>query len=222
MSLQSELASYFADVAATMPASRRATIENAGRALRESGIFDRALKQGDFAPDFELPASSGESVALASLLRTGPAIVSFNRGGWCPFCNLELRAYQKAFAEIRQAGGNLLAIMPQTTERSRAMAEKMGLSYLVLSDRGCRVAERFGIAFELPDAMRQLYRELDHPLPDHNGTDDWKLPIPATYIVGTDGRIVLADVDTHVQHRLEPLDAIEAVRNLTRSRNEAA
>ena len=222
MSLHSELVSYFNDFAATMPAARLATIQEAGRALETSGIVERALKEGDTAPDFALPAANGRTVSFAEVLRRGPAVVSFNRGGWCPFCSLELRAYQKAHPEIAAAGASLLAILPQTVEHSRAMAERMSLTYPVLSDKGCRLAEKFGVAFELPTAIREIYRESGAVLPDYNASADWRLPIPATYIVASDGRIVLADVDVHVEHRLEPLEAIEAVRQLAGARTSAA
>lgn len=222
MSLQSELTAYFNDVAATMPASRLETIQSTSRALSESGITERALKKGDIAPDFELPAANGTAVSLAKVLRAGPVVLSFNRGGWCPFCSLELRAYQKAFPEITAAGGTLLAILPQTVEQSRLMVDRMGLTYPVLSDRGCRLADRFGVAFELPEALQQMYRDSGLDLPEYNGTPEWRLPLPATYIVGTDGRIALADVETQIQNRLEPLEAIEAVRTLACSRDAAA
>ena len=172
------------------------------------------LSVGDRAPDFTLPAANGESVSLSERLKEGPVIISFYRGSWCPYCNLELRAYQELLPEIEGAGGSLVAISPQTPDNSLSMAEKNELEFDVLSDVGSKVSESFGVAFKLPQELIDIYTELGGKLPEFNGTDDWTLPVPGTFVVAPDGTIALAYVDTDYQKRLEPSEALAVLRSV--------
>ncbi len=166
------------------------------------------------APNFTLPNATGQLVTLADILRRGPVILNFYRGGWCPYCNLELRAYQQALPQIKAAGAELLAISPQDPDASLSTAEKNELAFEVLSDEGSKIANNYGIAFKLPDALQRLYTDLNHALPDANGTPDWQLPIPATFVIDQNQRIVLAYIDVDYRNRLEPEEAIATVQKL--------
>ena len=212
MSLQKELDAFFAESRAKMPVEAAARVQKTNDDLRASGLVDRALKAGDSAPEFALPNAVGHRVALSALLAAGPVVVSFYRGGWCPYCNLELRAYQRALPEIRALGASLVAISPQTPDSSLGTAERNALEFEVLSDHGSAVARSFGIAFELPDVLKPLYAK--HALSDVNGTDDWRLPVPATYVIARDRRIALAHIDPDYRVRLEPAEALAALRTL--------
>jgi peroxiredoxin len=183
--------------------------------VRNSGIAERALTVGDLAPAFTLPNAQGRPIALTELLRRGPVIICFYRSIWCPYCNLELRAYQRVLPEIRAGGGEFIAISPQTPDNSLATAEKSTLAFEVLSDRGNRVAEEFGIAYETPEIVRQVTAMFGADIVAINGADDGRLPISATYLVDTQRRIVLAHVDPDFRVRLEPEDALAALRRLT-------
>ena len=184
--------------------------------LAASGILERGLKAGDRAPDFRLPNVHGSIVRLNDLLATGAAVLSFYRGGWCPYCNLALRALQKALPEITSLGAQLVAISPQTPDESLSTAEKNELAFFVLSDVGSETAKAFGIAFDLAEELRPIYARFGHALPAKNGDESWVLPIPATYVVDTDGTISLAFRDLDYRNRLEPAEIIAALRAISK------
>jgi peroxiredoxin len=212
MSLKAELDAFRADFMARVPAGLREAMERADMELAASGILERSLKAGDKAPDFRLPDARGGFVRLNDLLAKGPIVLSFYRGGWCPYCNLELRALQKALPEIAQFGAQLVAISPQTPDESLSTAEKNKLAFCVLSDVGSVAAKSFGIAFDLAEELRSIYARFGHALPDKNGDESWTLPIPATYIIDSDGTIALAFLDVDYRNRLEPAEIMAALR----------
>lgn len=215
MSLTSELAAFRAKFMDATPPEIRDAMSRADIELAASGIIERALKAGDVAPDFELPGVDGRVTRLSTQLRDGPVVVSFYRGGWRPYCNLELRALQSVLPQVRALGARLVAISPQTPDESLSTVEKNALGYPVLSDVRSDTARSFGIAFDLAEELRPIYARLGHALPDRNGDDSWVLPIPATYVIGKGGRIALAYVDTNYRNRLEPTDIVQALQNLS-------
>lgn len=208
-SLTADLAALRAHHAAHMPAGIAAAMAQADAALASSDLVGRAIGAGGLAPDFTLPDAEGHPVTLSRALRDGPVVVSFYRGGWCPYCNLELRAYQALQAEMRAAGVRLIAVSPQTPDATTATVEGNALAFDVVSDVGSHVSRAFGIAFDLADELRPLYARLGHPLPDQNG-EGWALPVPATFVIAPSGEIVLAFIDTDYRRRLEPREAMAA------------
>lgn len=215
MTLTAELQAFRSEFMTRVPTEIRAAMERADSALLASGITDRALKIGDIAPDFELPGADGQPVSLKSLVQKGPVVISFYRGGWCPYCNLELRALQAALPQIADLGATLVAVSPQTPDQSLTTAEKNELAFPVLSDHGSRVAHAFGVAFDLAEELRPIYTQFNHALPVVNGSDEWTLPIPATYVIGQDGVIAFSFVDTDYRKRLEPSAILASLANLT-------
>lgn len=183
-------------------------------ALRVAGVAGRALAAGDAMPDFELPDARGRTVRSADLLAGGPLIVTFYRGGWCPYCNLELRTYQAKIGRIRQAGAAVVAISPELPDRGLDTAAKNGLDFDVLSDPGNGVARRFGLVFRLSDELVEIYRRNGNDLERHNGDGSWELPVPGTFLVDRTGRIALADVDPDYSRRLDPAEVLEALEKL--------
>ena len=222
MSLKADLDSFRSEFMAKVPAKIREAMAKADMELAASGIAQRAIKAGDRAPDFRLPDARGGHVRLRDLLAKGPVVVCFYRGGWCPYCNLELHALQNALPEIQQLGAQLVAISPQTPDESLSTAEKNELTFAVLSDAGSATAKAYGIAFDLADELRPIYARFGHALPDKNGDDSWVLPIPATYVVDTNGVIVLAFVDVNYRNRLEPAEIVAALEALRKERSLAA
>ena len=184
-------------------------------------LVARALKAGDMFPGPTLSDQLGRPTELAQLLADGPMVVTFYRGGWCPYCNLELRAYQKALTEIQALGARLVAVTPETPDNALSTAEKNDLAFTVLSDdQGC-LADALGIRFELSEAVKAYFIKAGHDLPARNGDDTWSLPMPATYVVEKGGRIALASVDPDYRKRLEPSEAIATLKALYR-RQQAA
>jgi peroxiredoxin len=216
MSLTAELQAFRSEFMGKAPPQIRDAMTRADLALAASGIVDSALKAGAPVADFSLPDASNRPVRLSALLSKGPVVLSFYRGGWCPYCNLELRALQMALPDFERLGASLVAISPQTPDESLSTAEKNALSFTVLSDTDSKVAQAFGVAFDLGEELRPIYTRFGHALPDKNGDDSWRLPIPATYVIGSDGIIALASVDIDYRNRLEPADIIATLTALSR------
>lgn len=212
MSLQSELNQFKASWLERVGSETARLVDDDNAALQS--VADRALKAGASFPAMTLVNQTGGATDLAKLMSEAPLVVTFYRGGWCPYCNLELRAYQKALPEIAALGGRLVAISPETPDNTLSTAEKNALAFDVLSDAKGRLADALGIRFELSPAIRALYQKFGHDLPVRNADDKWSLPMPASYVVAKGGRIVLANVDPDYRKRLDPVMAIEALAKL--------
>jgi peroxiredoxin len=219
MTLKADLDAFRSGFMTKVPPEIREAMTRADLELAASGITQHAIKAGNRAPDFRLPDARGGHVQLRDLLAKGPVVLSFYRGGWCPYCNLELHALQQALPEIEQLGAQLVAISPQTPDESLSTAEKNELAFAVLSDAGSATAKAYGIAFDLAEELRPIYTRFNHALPDKNGDESWVLPIPATYVVDTTGVIVLAFVDVDYRNRLEPAEIVAALESLRKERS---
>ncbi|MEO9594268.1 peroxiredoxin-like family protein [Rhodopirellula bahusiensis] len=176
----------------------------------------KATAVGEDAPEFELPNAKGETVSLASLLERGPVVVTFYRGSWCPYCNLQLRAMQQRLPEIQNLGAELVAISPQVPDESLSQTERDELEFVVLSDQGARVAEQYGVSWQVPDVL------LDHMVKDRgleltkiNNGNGSVLPIPATFVLSNDGVVVWQYVNVDYRTRAEPDDIIAALQQLS-------
>ena len=222
MTLKAELDAFRSEFMSNAPPQVREAMTSADMELAASGISRRAVKAGNRVPEFRLPDARGGQVRLRELLAKGPVVVSFYRGGWCPYCNLELRALQNALPAIKLLGAELVAISPQSPDESLSTAEKNALAFPVLSDDGSATAKAYGIAFPLAEELRPIYKRFGHALPDKNGDDSWVLPIPATYVIETTGTVVLAFVDVDYRNRLEPAEIISALGCLYKERNSSS
>ena len=218
MTLQARLDAFKADIRAgkppySVPAAVIATMDRATNELIASGAAGRALKAGDQAPAFALPSQDGTLVDSRDLLARGPLVVSFYRGVWCPYCNMELQALQAALPEFRAAGANLIAISPQTRVNSRKSVRQNELDFPILSDSGNTVAALFGLRFRMPDDLIALYRDvLRNDLPAVNGDESWTLPMPGRFVIGPDRIIRYAEVNPDYTRRPEPSDVLPAIR----------
>lgn len=193
----------------------RATAE-----LIASGQALNARKAGDKVPEFTLKDPDGHSVSLAELLAKGPLVVSFYRGVWCPYCNLELQALQAASPEIEARGARVVAISPQTAPNSRRSQRDNKLTFPILSDEKSRVAAAFGLRFSLPDYLVELYKGFKNDLPAFNDDPAWVLPMPARYVIGTDSIIAYAEVNPDYTQRPDPselLPVLDKLRMITAS-----
>ena len=218
MTLKQDIDALIAQAASRIPADLQKELQASIDEVKRSGIEARALKAGDLAPAFTLPNAHGAPRALTDLVRRGPVILSFYRGVWCPYCNLELRAYQQILGEIRAAGGDLVAVSPQTPDNSQASIGNNALEFEVLSDVGAEVAAAFRLAYPVPAAVRRTTATFGVDIDQVNGAPDSRLPISATYVIGQDRRIALASVDADFRLRLEPTEALAALRALAGAR----
>ncbi|MGK7891500.1 MAG: peroxiredoxin-like family protein [Leptolyngbyaceae cyanobacterium] len=204
MSLTQDLANLLESNRAKLPADVAATMAQATADLANSGIVDRSLKLGDKLPAIALPNATGQTVELQTLLATGPVVMTFYRGGWCPYCNLELRAYQQMLPEIKAQGATLVAITPETPDSSLSTREKNELEFEVLSDVGNQVARQLGLVFTLPESLRPIYDSFGIDVVAHNGDQTFELPLAATYVINTDGTVVHAFVEADYTKREAP------------------
>ena len=214
MSLTQSLIHLRAGLRADQSPTQKAVMDRATAALESSGLVNQSLKVNELAPNFMLPNHLGQIIELQSLLRIGPVVLSFYRGAWCPYCNLELHALQKIVPQLQQLGTTLVAISPQIPDHSLSTSEKNGLTFEVLSDVGNQVAHQYGLVFTLPDALRPIYQDFGIDIPAHNGSNSFELPIPATYIIAPDRRVVRSFVDPDYTKRLDPEDILNALTQL--------
>src|SRR5690348_3787693 len=174
--LQQQLDELVAQGRSQLPAERLQQLLSTIERLITSGAAQQALKNGVQVPDFTLPDAIGNTVTLSHLLKQGPVIIAFYRGEWCPYCNLQLHAYQQVLPQIQALGAFLVAISPQAPDHSLSMAEKQALTFTVLSDVGNQVARQFGLTFTIDKAVREAHKQVGANLPAYNGDDSWELP----------------------------------------------
>ena len=162
--------------------------------------------------------SDGKPVSSRELLAKGPLVVSFYRGVWCPYCNMELQALQAALPEIAARGASLVAISPQTAANSRKSQRDNKLGFPILSDAKSEVANAFGIRFALQDYLIELYKSFKNDLPAFNDDPAWVLPMPARYVIGTDGIIAYAEVNPDYTQRPDPSELLPVLDRLKASK----
>ncbi|NDI36797.1 peroxiredoxin-like family protein [Chengkuizengella sediminis] len=192
-------------------------LEQVFQSIKELDESDhpKGLKVGDIAPDFTLKNAVGEEVHLYEELNKGPVILSFYRGEWCPYCNLEVRAYQQKINEITELGAQLFAISPEEPNYSLTLKEKHDLSFQVLSDIGSKISVDYKLTFQLPDYLKEVYKNVfQYDLVKRNNDVSWTLPIPATYIINSNKKIVAGFASAEYYKRMEPSEAIETLKKL--------
>jgi peroxiredoxin len=219
MSLQAKLDAFKADFQAGKPPYNvpPAVIETMHRATSEliaSGAAARALKAGNKAPAFTLNDPGGKPISSADLLGRGPLVVSFYRGVWCPYCNMELQALQAALPAFQALGAGLVAISPQMAANSRKSVRQNELAFPILSDPHNNIADAFGLRFTLPAYLVELYKSLKNDLPAFNGGGSWTLPMPGRFVIAQDSTILYAEVNPDYTKRPEPKDMLPALRRV--------
>jgi len=219
MSLAEQLSGFYQGMQSRMAPADLAALRSADLQMVADKADQAMLQPGKPAPGFSLVDQNGIRVSLADRLAVGPVVLLFIRGGWCPFCTLQLRAWQDALPRLHDAGGDLLTVSPQQADACSRCAERDLLAYSVLSDPGGNVADSYGVMVELPEIVRPLYLRLGHDLPRINGTGTWRLPVAATFVIApnfdvANGRIAMAHADLELPKRCDPDVAIQAVHRL--------
>lgn len=190
----------------------RMAIAEADRQIEAMGIAHTAIRAGDPAPDFLLENALGGSVSLRGRLLDGPVVLSFFRGLWCPFCRAELQALAKAAEAVAWTGASLLAISPQPASESVRLAAAEGLTFPLLVDESAGVATRYGLAFALPEALRPA-AAADGMVAGADG-EDWRVPLPATYVISEDGIVRYSFLDPNYRNRLDPAAIVDILGRL--------
>ncbi len=212
--LQQQIDEFIAEGASWLPSGLLQDLLSPIGQLINSGAAGNALKEEAQVPDFTLLDPRGTAVTLSQLLAQGPVVMTFYRGQWCPYCHLALRAYQQALPLIQARGASLVAISPQTPDHSKALAEKLELTFALLSDMGNKVARQFGLVFTIDEAVRGAHKQVGADLPRFNGTASWELPMAGTFLVDQSGTIRLAFVHADFTRRLDPSVVIARLNEL--------
>ncbi len=179
-----------------------------------SGIVESAKKKGDQAPDFTLKNPDGEEITLSEELKKGPVVLTWYRGGWCPYCNLQLAAYQQILPQLEELGAQLIAISPEVPDKSLSTIEKNKLRFQVLSDLNLKVAKEYGIVFNLNSEVGKIYSGF-FDMKEYNGEDSTdELPLAATYVIDKDGKIVYSFLEADYTLRSEPKEIIQVLDGL--------
>jgi peroxiredoxin len=201
-----------------LPAEVRAVFDRSVEKLLADGVPVAAIKVGDRLTTFTLEDATGSRVSLDQLVSAGPAVIVFYRGGWCPFCNLALRTYQRELLPALGAfGARLVAISPQSPDQSLSTVEKADLAFTVLSDPGSRVAQNIGIAFQQADDVLAAQRQLGLDLAEVNAEGATYLPRPTVLIVDRDRTVRFVDVQPDYTARTEVADILTALARLQRT-----
>lgn len=181
-----------------------------------------AIKTGDVAPDFELKDPAGKSFKLTEAISKGPVILAFYRGGWCPFCNKQLHDLQMHLREFKKLGAELVAISPQSPEKTEWTETKNQLTFTVLSDPDNAVAKKYHLVYRVGSATKNMYRIMGVDLEKSNASSVAELPVPATYLINTDGKIVYHFVDENIQSRATAEAILDALRKNNKHPTETA
>jgi peroxiredoxin len=212
--LQQQIDEFIAEGVSCLPTHLLQDLLSPIRQLINSGAAENALKVGTQVPDFTLLDGHGTSVTLSQLLTHGPVIMTFYRGQWCPYCHLALRAYQQALPHMQASGASLVALSPQTPYYSRALAEKLELTFALLSDMGNQVARQCGLVFTIDEAVRGAHKQVCADLPVFNGDTSWELPMAGTFLIDQSGSVRLAFVHADFTRRLDPSVVIARLNEL--------
>ncbi len=214
MSLKQELEKHKAGFSQKAPEDKRLAYENGIAQVEDSDLLRQALNVGQQAIDFTLLNSGGNSVNLYRVLDQGLVVLTWYRGGWCPYCNLTLRALQASLLDFKRLGANLLALTPELPDKSLSTKEKRGLEFEVLTDLHNAVARRYGLVFEVPDNV-MLYYNQAFDLHEFNGDSSNELPLAATYIIDSVKVVRFAFLDTDYRKRAEPEEIVRQLEMLS-------
>ncbi|WP_076923827.1 peroxiredoxin-like family protein [Pseudoalteromonas sp. EB27] len=213
MSLKAQIDAYNVQKDAKLPADVLALMNTTNEELIAQHIKDNALQIGQKVENFSLANHNGENIELADLLKKGPIIISFYRGGWCPYCNLELKALNDYLPQFKTQSAQLVAISPQLPDETLSTAQKNDLEFDVLSDVSNKVAEQFGLLFTLDERIQALYTQFGIDFEHYYGDKSFKLPLPATYVINQEGVITYAFLNEDYTLRAEPTDIMAALES---------
>jgi peroxiredoxin len=209
----STLAQELEKITAATPFEAHAKLQEFVKQQQATGLAT-GLREGAAAKDFALKDAFGNDIYLYDELAKGPVVLTFYRGGWCPYCNRQLRAYQEILPEIEALGGQLIAISPQLPDQSLSFQEKADLTFKVLSDPTGIVSAAYNLLYDVSEGLKEAFLSLNINLKEYNGSDHWILPVPATFMIDEHGVIRTSYVNADFTKRLEPEEILWSLRSL--------
>ncbi|QLE02538.1 AhpC/TSA family protein [Galbibacter sp. BG1] len=213
MSLTTELKQLNQQNREKIPNEALAVMDEATNNLKKDHLAEKTIKEGKSFPYTSLPNAKGKEVNLEELNKNKKLIVSFYRGGWCPYCNLELKALQNSLEEFKANGAELVAITPETPDNSLSTSEKNNLSFEVLSDINNEFAKELGLVFGLPDALKSIYDQFGIDVKKHNNNEDFELPMPATFVLNENGKVIYRFVNEDYTQRADIQEILKALKS---------
>ena len=215
MTLEQTLSQLREKFGKMVPAATTAVLEGHIDFLRKSGALDQILKPGAKAPAFTLKNQNGKDIASVDLLSRGPLVVSFTRGGWCPYCAAEVRALNEHYDEYQQAGIELVVLSPQSADRGTRQATDDKLKFNLLVDENSKVGKAFGVVYTFPAELKDVYlNTFKIDIPAVNDASAWQLPIPARFIIDASGIIRDAKANPDYRYRPDPAEALSGASSL--------
>lgn len=186
-------------------------------AAAPAGLLDPSkdkpgLAAGDAAPRLTLKDAAGKPVALGDLYAKGPVVVTFYRGGWCPFCTKALKDWNGKAAEFEKAGATLVFITAESAESAKETGEKNAANLRIVSDADGSAARAFRVAFAMPPEDQEKYKGYGVDLSKKNASGRWELPAPGTFVVDKAGVVTFASADWDYKKRVDPAEVMEAVK----------
>jgi peroxiredoxin len=208
-----ERLTFIADAVRSLSASFAEAVDRLVIRLQQTGAGASAPDVGDPMPPFVLPDDAGHLVSLDELLRRGPAAVVFHRGHWCPYCRINTDALAKVHGDVQAEGGQIIAIVPEGQQFTTKLKSEAKASFAMLTDVDNGYALSLNLAIWVGEEMQRLIAAAGWDLPAYQGNDAWVLPIPATFVVGTDGLIKARFVDPDYRQRMAIDDMLGAIRS---------
>jgi len=208
-SYQDQLRNLLKQLEGMLPADKLAVFHRDAEQLGKAYPVPLKLQKGDKAPNFSLPNPAGKKIELAALLKNGPVVLTFYRGVWCPYCNLQLKMYQQILPQIKEAGASLVAISPMTPDSSKAMVDGNELQFEVLTDEANRVAQQYTTVITNLDSSIQAMADLGYDFHGFNQGAVADIPVPATFVIDPSGKVRFAASEGgDYRHRVEPIDIL--------------
>jgi peroxiredoxin len=212
MKLKEQIAGFNQQAVKKLPAELFKLSHQEWEKIAATKITETALRVGDKVPDFTLPDGNGNPVSIAELLKKGNVVISFARGTWCPYCNLEYKAQQDKLPELQSKNTTLISISPELPSNAKDKIAETGITYPILFDKGNEVARKFGIVYTLSDEFKALTKQVfNSDVAIYNGDSSYTLPLPATYIINQQGTIIYAFLNPSWVERAEPEDYISVL-----------
>lgn len=211
--LSEQLGSMAQELANNMPSDAQAELWRSIEELRQSEDVN-GLPTGVDAPDFTLTDATGEFITLSQEIDKGPVVLTFYRGAWCPFCNLQLRAYQSAIPYLEEVGATLIAVSPQVPDYTLLQQQQNLLTFPVLSDLQGHVAALYKVRYEVSQSVVRVMQGIGIDLVQYNETAQWTLPVPATFIIDQNRTIRFSHVDPNFMMRLDPDIIVQVLKEM--------
>lgn len=189
------------------------TLQNATKRLEELDLKSKALRVGDKIPEFTLTNQNNKIVNIKDIIEKNRyTVINFFRGDWCPYCNIELNALQKIISQLKILNTTLISLSPQTSNRSLYSKQNLSLDFEIFYDKNNTIAKDFGLTFTLDKELIPIYENLGIDILESNKTNNYTLPIPATFIVNKNYEIIYSFVEEDYTKRCEPKDILNIIK----------